>query len=83
MNFVIRLSLFFYREIAYDFILIVINRYSKIVQYILYNKNTEVCLKSFRCQEFFGKLRIYGVMLLRVPNKFAGASSLLPSFLRS
>jgi hypothetical protein len=45
--------------------------------------STEVCLKSFRCQEFFGKLRIHGAMLLRAPNKFAGAGSLPPSLLRS
>jgi hypothetical protein len=31
----------FYREIVYDFILIVINRYSKMVQYIPYNKDID------------------------------------------
>jgi hypothetical protein len=31
IDFVIRLSLSLYREIAYDFILIVIDRYSKII----------------------------------------------------
>jgi hypothetical protein len=41
MNFVIKLSLFFHRKIAYDSILIVVNRYSKMVQYISYNKDMD------------------------------------------
>jgi hypothetical protein len=41
INFVIRLSLSFHKKIAYNFILIVINRYSKMVQYIPYNKNID------------------------------------------
>jgi hypothetical protein len=41
MDFVIGLPLFFYRGIAYDSILIVINRYSKMVQYIPYNKDMD------------------------------------------
>jgi hypothetical protein len=41
MNFVIRLPPSLHREIAYDFILIVIDRYSKMVQYIPYNKNMD------------------------------------------
>jgi hypothetical protein len=41
MNFVTGLPPFFYRGIAYDFILIVINRYLKMVQYISYNKDMD------------------------------------------
>jgi hypothetical protein len=50
---------------------------------LLPSLTSKVCLKSFRCQEFFSKLRIHGAMLLRAPNKFAGASSSPPSLLRS
>ena len=41
MDFVTGLPLSFYRKIVYDFILIVINRYSKMVQYIPCNKNMD------------------------------------------
>ncbi len=40
INFIIGLPLFFYREIAYDTILVVVNKYLKMVQFVLYNKET-------------------------------------------
>ncbi|SRR6266536_1874694 len=40
IDFIIDLPLSFYRGIAYDAILIVINKYSKMVQFVLYNKKT-------------------------------------------
>src|SRR6266536_3887204 len=40
INFIINLSLSFYREIVYDAILVVINKYSKIIQFVSYNKKT-------------------------------------------
>jgi hypothetical protein len=41
MDFVTGLPSFFYRGIAYDFILVVIDRYSKIIQYIPCNKDMD------------------------------------------
>jgi hypothetical protein len=41
MDFVTGLPPFFHRGIAYDAILVVINRYSKIIQYIPYTKDTD------------------------------------------
>ena len=40
MNFVTGLSLSLHREIAYDTILVIINRYLKIIQFVPYNKET-------------------------------------------
>jgi hypothetical protein len=41
INFVTELPPSLYREVAYDLILVVVDRYSKMVQYILYNKDTD------------------------------------------
>jgi hypothetical protein len=41
IDFVIGLPFFLHRGIAYDSILVVINRYSKMVQYIPYNKDMD------------------------------------------
>jgi hypothetical protein len=41
MDFVTGLSSFFYKGIAYDFILVVVDRYSKMIQYIFCNKDMD------------------------------------------
>ena len=41
MNFIINLPPSLFRGKAYDLILIVINRYSRIIQFISYNKNMD------------------------------------------
>src|SRR6266498_4681203 len=40
MNFIIDLPLFLYRGIVYDTILVIINKYSKMIQFVPYNKKT-------------------------------------------
>jgi hypothetical protein len=41
MNFIINLPLLLFKEKVYDSILIVINKYSRIIQFIPYNKNID------------------------------------------
>jgi putative transposase len=71
MNFIIDLSFNVSKEIAYDFILVLVNRYTKYAWYIRARQNwIAVQLTDAMIEEFFIKCEIFEVIIIDRENLF-------------
>jgi hypothetical protein len=71
MNFIINLSFNVNREVAYDFILVVVNRYTKYARYIRARQNwIAVQLIDVLIKEFFIKCEVFEVIIIDRKNLF-------------